>query len=156
MADVKVEIVSPERLLVAETAQSVTVPGSEGYFTVLGEHSPLMTTLKPGFITAVVGGSPQVFFVRGGFADVAPDGLTILAEQALPIAEFNPASIDTDIQAAEVKLAAASTLEEKSAVTEELDAWRNLRLEAGQVSGAAQATGTTQTLGSAQVSDTRH
>ena len=137
MADVKVEIVSPERLLVSETAQSVTVPGTEGYFTVLGEHAPLMTTLKPGFITAQVGGNSQVFFVRGGFADVAPEGLTILAEQALPLSEFDPAAVDRDIEAAEVKLAAASTLDEKSAAMAEVDAWRNLKNEAQQVVAAA-------------------
>lgn len=137
MADVKVEIVSPERLLVSETAQSVTVPGVDGYFTVLGEHAPLMTTLKPGFITANVGGAAQVFFVRGGFADVAPEGLTILAEQAMPVAEFDPASIDADIEAAEVELAAAASLEEKAAATEKVDAWRNLKAEALQVTGAA-------------------
>jgi F-type H+-transporting ATPase subunit epsilon len=136
MADVKVEIVSPERLLVSETAQLVTVPGSEGYFTVLGEHAPLMTTLKPGFITAVVGGTSQVFFVRGGFADVAPEGLTILAEEALPLAEFDPASVDREIEAAEVKLAAASTLEEKSAATAVVDAWRNFKVEAQQMVAA--------------------
>jgi F-type H+-transporting ATPase subunit epsilon len=136
MADVKVEIVSPERLLVSETAQSVTVPGSEGYFTVLGEHAPLMTTLKPGFITAVVNGNSQVFFVRGGFADVAPEGLTILAEEALPLAEFDPALVDREIEAAEVKLAAASTLEEKSAATAVVDAWRNFKAEAQQVVAA--------------------
>ncbi|MDR3475948.1 MAG: F0F1 ATP synthase subunit epsilon [Devosia sp.] len=137
MADVKVEIVSPERLLVSETAQSVTVPGTDGYFTVLGEHAPLMTTLRPGFITAQVGGATQVFFVRGGFADIAPDGLTILAEQALPLDEFDPASIDADIEAAEIAVAAASTAEEKSLATEKVHAWRNLKLEALQVSGAA-------------------
>jgi len=137
MADVKVEIVSPERLLVSETAQSVTVPGSEGYFTVVGEHAPLMTTLKPGFITAVVGGASQVFFVRGGFADVAPDGLTILAEAAEPAAEFDPASIDADIEAAEVALAGASTVEEKAAATDVVNAWRNLKAEALQRVAAA-------------------
>ena len=110
MADVKVEIVSPERLLVSETATSVTVPGADGYFTVMGEHAPLMTTLKPGFITANVAGGAQVFFVRGGFADVAPEGLTILAEQALPAAEFDPNSFDAYIEAAETALAAASTV----------------------------------------------
>lgn len=136
MADVKIEIVSPERLLVSETAQSVTVPGAEGYFTVLGEHAPLMTVLKPGFITVSLPGNTQVFFVRGGFADVAPEGLTVLAEEALPAAEFDPASIDKDIEAAEVAVAAASTVEEKSAATERLDAWRNLKLEAQQVTSA--------------------
>ncbi len=137
MADIKVEIVSPERLLVSETAQAVTVPGAEGYFTVMGEHAPLMTTLKPGFITAVVGGNTQVFFVRGGFADVAPEGLTILAEQALPLSEFDPHSIDTDIEAAEVSLAGASTLDEKSAAADQLNSWRNLKAEALQVTGSA-------------------
>jgi F-type H+-transporting ATPase subunit epsilon len=141
MADgVKIEIVSPERLLVSETAQSVTIPGSEGYFTVLGEHAPLMTTLKPGFITAIAAGGTQVFFVRGGFADVAPDSLTILAEQAMPLSEFDPAIIDKDLQAAEVALAAASTLEEKSAATMQLDAWRNLKAEAAQIVGTAANT----------------
>ncbi|HEV2518547.1 MAG TPA: F0F1 ATP synthase subunit epsilon, partial [Devosia sp.] len=47
----KLEIVSPERLLLSETVKSVTVPGADGYFTVLGDHAPLMTTLKPGFVT---------------------------------------------------------------------------------------------------------
>jgi F-type H+-transporting ATPase subunit epsilon len=138
MADgIKIEIVSPERLLVSETAQSVTVPGTDGYFTVLGEHAPLMTTLRPGFITAQVGGAAQVFFVRGGFADIAPEGLTILAEQALPIAEFDPRSLDADIEAADVAVAAASSIEEKSAATEKANAWRNLKLEAQQVAGTA-------------------
>jgi|SRR6185312_17172448 len=137
MADVKVEIVSPERLLVSETAQSVTIPGADGYFTVLGEHQPLMTTLKPGFITANVAGGAQVFFVRGGFADVAPEGLTILAEQALPLAEFDPNSIDADIEAAEVTLAGADTIEAKEVAMAQVNAWRNLKLEAQQVAGTA-------------------
>ena len=76
MADgVKLEIVSPERLVLSEMARSVTVPGAEGYFTVLGEHAPLMTTLKPGFITVTDEANvAHVFYVRGGFADVAPTG----------------------------------------------------------------------------------
>lgn len=137
MADIKLEIVSPERLLVSETAQSVTVPGADGYFTVLGEHAPLMTTLRPGFITVVVGTATQAFFVRGGFADIAPTGLTILAGQAMPAAEFDPKSIDADIETAEVSLAAASTLEEKSAATDVVNGWRNLKAEALHLKGAA-------------------
>ena len=61
---------------------------ADGYFTVLGEHAPLMTTLKPGFITAVLAdGTTQVFFVRGGFADVTESGMTILAEHATEYGE---------------------------------------------------------------------
>jgi len=137
MADVKVEIVSPERLLVSETVQSITIPGADGYFTVMGEHQPLMTTLKPGFITANASGGAQIFFVRGGFADVAPEGLTILAEAALPLSEFDPNAIDADIEAAEVSVAAADTLEAKEAATAQLNAWRNLKLEAQGLAAAA-------------------
>lgn len=135
MADgVKLEIVSPERLLLSETMRSVTVPGSEGYFTVVGEHAPLMSTLKPGFITAVPqSGETQIFFVRDGFADVAPEGLTILAEAASSLADFKIEEVDAVIVAAETDLASASSLEEKSAMTDRLNAWRNLKLEAAQV-----------------------
>ena len=79
----KLEIVSPERLLLSETVKSVTVPGTDGYFTVLGDHAPLMTTLKPGFVTVVRNdGISHVYYVRGGFADVNAEGMTILAEHA--------------------------------------------------------------------------
>ena len=47
----KIEIVSPERLVLSEVVTSVTVPGTEGYFTVMDDHAPFMTTLRPGFIT---------------------------------------------------------------------------------------------------------
>ncbi len=138
MADgVKIEIVSPERLVVSEQARSVTVPGTEGYFTVLGEHAPLMSTLKPGFITVTdMGNVAHIFYVRGGFADVAPTGLTILAEEARPIAEFNRNEIDALIASGLTALEAATTAAEQDRLTNELNAWRNLLLEAGTVSGA--------------------
>src|SRR5688572_17894738 len=91
----KLEIVSPERLMLSEQAQSVTVPGTDGYFTVLGDHAPLMTTLKPGFVSVTsAGGERRAFFVRGGFADVSPEGLTILAEEARDAAEFDRGEIE--------------------------------------------------------------
>ena len=101
MADsLKIDIVSPERLVISEQARSVTVPGAEGYFTVMGDHAPLMTTLKPGFITVTdTANVAHVFYVRGGFADVAPTGLTILAEEARPVADFNRTEIEALIAA---------------------------------------------------------
>ncbi len=132
MADgVKIEIVSPERLVISEQARSVTVPGAEGYFTVLGEHAPLMSTLKPGFITVTdMSNVAHVFYVRGGFADVAPTGLTILAEEARPVADFNRTEIDALIAAGMTALQAAQTAEEQDRLTNELDAWKNLLLDA--------------------------
>ena len=139
MADgTKLEIVSPERLVISETVRSVTVPGSEGYFTVLGEHAPLMTTLKPGFITAVdEGGSSHSFYVTGGFADVSPTGLTILADSAQDAAEFSRTEIEQLIVERQAAVDAAATPEEKAALTNELDTWKNLLLDA-----AVSTTGT--------------
>jgi F-type H+-transporting ATPase subunit epsilon len=133
MADgVHIEIVSPERLVLSQDVRSVTVPGAEGYFTVLGEHSPLMSTLKPGFITVTdLQNSAHVFYVRGGFADVAPTGLTILAEEARPVADFNRSEIEALIASGMTALQAATTAAEQDRLTNELDAWKNLLIEAG-------------------------
>ncbi len=140
MAEFKLEIVSPERLVISETATSATVPGADGYFTVVGEHAPLMSVLKPGFVTVVdTQGRSHVFYVRGGFADVGPDGLTILAEDARPAAEFDRAELDARIADAQRELDGASTPEARDAAQTRLDSWRNLvyELPAATAAGAA-------------------
>jgi len=126
----KLEIVSPERLVISETVKSVVVPGAEGYFTVLGDHAPLMTTLKRGFITVEDNaGVSHVYYVRGGFADVSPEGLTILAEEARPVSEFRRDEIEGLIASGMTALDAAATAEEQMRLQAEIDAWRNLLLE---------------------------
>jgi F-type H+-transporting ATPase subunit epsilon len=139
MADsVHIEIVSPERLALSDDVRSVTVPGVEGYFTVLGEHAPLMSVLRPGFITVTdLQNIAHVYYVRGGFADVAPTGLTILAEEARPVAEFNRTEIEALIAAGMTSLQAATTAAEQDRLQNELDQWRNLLLEAGTATAAA-------------------
>ena len=78
------ELVSPEKLLLSGAAEIVSVPGAEGDMGVLANHSPVMTSLRPGMVSAkMMDGSEEVFFVRGGFADVTPAGLTVLAEFAV-------------------------------------------------------------------------
>jgi F-type H+-transporting ATPase subunit epsilon len=132
----KIEIVSPERLLVSQTVESVTVPGSEGYFTVMADHAPFMTTLRAGFITVTGEGRKEVFFVRGGFADVSPAGLTILAEESVPFAEFDHADLQTQIRAAEEELARAETPDDKSYAQQFVSGLLNLALEAQQLNEA--------------------
>jgi F-type H+-transporting ATPase subunit epsilon len=78
-------IVSPEREVYAGEVDQVDAPGSEGDFGVLAGHAPFMTTLKEGRVKAYEGDDTLVFEVRGGFADVTPAGLTILAEYAAPV-----------------------------------------------------------------------
>lgn len=97
------ELVAPERLLMSQEVDQVVVPGSEGYFTVLKGHAPFMSTLRPGVVdvTPAGGGAVERIFVRGGFADVNAEGLTILAEQAIPLAEVDAQTLAQEVKNAE-------------------------------------------------------
>ena len=75
-------LVAPEREVFSGLVDQVDAPGAEGDFGVLPEHAPFMTALREGTVTVFDGNSRRVFEVHGGFADVTPAGLTILAEQA--------------------------------------------------------------------------
>jgi F-type H+-transporting ATPase subunit epsilon len=75
-------LVSPERELFSADVDQVDAPGAEGDFGVLAGHAPFMTALKEGDVTVHDGASRTVFRVQGGFADVTPEGFTILAESA--------------------------------------------------------------------------
>jgi len=108
------ELVSPERLLMSEPVDQVVVPGSEGYFTVLKDHAPYMSTLKPGVVDVLRGNETERIFVRGGFADVSVAGLTILAEQAIPLAEVDPAGLAQDVQNAQEDVNDAKDAETKA------------------------------------------
>ncbi|MGZ3280888.1 MAG: ATP synthase F1 subunit epsilon [Caulobacteraceae bacterium] len=76
-------LVAPERQLLSAEVDQVDAPGVEGDFGVLHGHAPFMTALKAGAVTVYDGGSKRVFNIEGGFADVTPAGLTILAEHAV-------------------------------------------------------------------------
>ena len=85
----KFELVSPEKLLVSSEVEQVLVPGAEGDMTVLANHAPVLTTLRPGLLDiGFPGGKDQRFFIRGGFAEVNPAGLTVLAETAIDLDEL--------------------------------------------------------------------
>ena len=93
------ELVSPEKLLLSEEVSEVVVPGSEGYFTVMANHAPLMSTLKPGVVEVkLASGDSQQIFVRGGFADVSPSGFTLLAEYSIPLEELDMDDLEQQIQ----------------------------------------------------------
>ena len=90
-------LVSPERELFSGPVTQVDAPGVEGDFGVLAHHAPFMTTLKPGVVRIFEDGAVTPVFVRGGFADVTPAGFTILAEEAVRLAEVNAADLETQI-----------------------------------------------------------
>ncbi len=109
MADTfRFELVSPERLLISADVREVLVPGSEGDFTVLPMHAPVIAMLRPGILRVPGHGGPlQEVYVRGGLADVGPERLIVLAEQALPLADVDAAFIAREIETAEKDVAAA-------------------------------------------------
>jgi F-type H+-transporting ATPase subunit epsilon len=128
MAAFPFELVSPERLLFTGEVESVVVPGSEGEMTVMKDHAPLMTTLKPGIVTVnEAAGRSQRLFVRGGFADVAPTGLTILAESSVPVEQLDAARLDDEIKDAQDDVNDASTDEGRRLATEKLNQLQELR-----------------------------
>jgi len=102
----KFELVSPERLLVSDDVEQVLVPGAEGDMTVLAHHAPVLTTLRPGLLDiGFPGGKNQRFFLRGGFAEVNPDGLTVLAETAIDLDDLKAEQLAQAIQDAEEDVA---------------------------------------------------
>lgn len=91
-------LVSPERELFHGEVDQVVVPGSEGEFGVLPKHAPVMSTIKPGALRILNDGAETRIFVNGGFADVTPDGLTVLAEDAVDLTGIDAAKVDQDIR----------------------------------------------------------
>ena len=92
------DLVSPARMILSGEVTQVDVPGSEGDFGVLAGHAPIVATLKPGILTVFGTGAPQRFVVLGGFAEMSPAGLTVLAESASPVGEADRALIGTRIR----------------------------------------------------------
>ena len=129
MADkIHFDLVSPERLLLSEDVDMVTLPGAEGYFGVLAGHAPVISTLRPGVIEVKGGETPDLrLFIRGGFAEVDGKKVIVLAEEAIPMADFDVAALDQRIRDAEEDLVVAKTDAERARVSEALDHLRVLR-----------------------------
>ena len=104
----KFELVSPERLLVSEEVEHVVIPGVEGEMTVMANHAPVMTIVKPGVVTVnTAGGGEERYVVFGGFADILPEGCTLLAESAVRIADIDRDDLARRIQEAREDVADA-------------------------------------------------
>ena len=118
---VNFELVSPERVLVSDTFDMVVIPGGDGDFGVLPDHSPLISTIRPGVIDIHDGGSvAHQVFVAGGFAEVLPNRCTVLAEQALMVESIDPEEVQPRIEAAELDLRDAETDADRSKAEVEL------------------------------------
>ncbi len=128
MADTfRFELVSPEKVLVSADVTEVIVPGSEGDFTVLPLHAPVIALLRPG-VLRIPGMDRQLdeIYVRGGLADVGPDRLTVLSEQAIPLANVNRDVIAQEIRNAEEDAADAQDEDSMRQAEDMLERLRSL------------------------------
>lgn len=111
----KFELVSPERLLLSAEVSEVVIPGSEGYLTVLAGHAPLMTTIMPGTVAVkTADGKSDSYVVFGGFADITPEGCSLLAESALHIDEVSREDITARIANARKQVEDANSQEHRT------------------------------------------
>jgi F-type H+-transporting ATPase subunit epsilon len=129
MADkIHFDLVSPEQMLLSEDVDMVTLPGTDGYFGVLAGHAPVISSLKPGVLEVKGGETPDMrIFIRGGFAEVDAKKVVVLAEEAIPLADFDVAALDARIKDTEEDLSLAKDDAERARVTETLDHLRQLR-----------------------------
>lgn len=119
MATFHFDFVGPERTLYSGDVNAVQLPGIEGEMTVMAGHAPVITSLRVGVIVVTESqGAGKRIYVRGGFADIGPQGVTVLAERAAPIEELNAESLDRDIEAVQLQHDATEDLQRR----EELNA----------------------------------
>ena len=116
------ELVSPERLLLAEAVDMVVVPGAEGDFGVLKDHAPLISGVRPGVLDVHDEGQiKERIFVAGGFAEVTGERLTVLAEEAVRLADIDRAEIESQLNDLRSDLAAASGDGEREALAARIE-----------------------------------
>ena len=125
----KLEIVTPERRVLDETVESVTVPTASGEVGILTAHSPIVSALKPGILTYTVKGTAERLVVTGGFVEVSGDQVSVLTDTAETAAEIDANAVRAERDAAQKELAAAAnaTIEENEPTRDRLDA-ANARL----------------------------
>jgi F-type H+-transporting ATPase subunit epsilon len=131
MATLHFDLVSPEKLLFSDNVNQVDVPGAEGDFGVLSGHAPMMATLRPGIMTVHRDDGPLRVVVIGGFAEVNPEGLTVLADTAAPIDDFDRNMLVATIKTAEGGVAAATDPAQRDKLAHKLEQLKTLQASIG-------------------------
>ncbi|MEJ2034841.1 MAG: F0F1 ATP synthase subunit epsilon [Maritimibacter sp.] len=101
MADMmQFDLVSPESRLASVEASAVQIPGADGDFTAMANHAPTIATLRPGIITVSAATGEEKYLVTGGFAEISPNGTSVLAERAMPVGEVTQEVFDDFVSTA--------------------------------------------------------
>ena len=99
---IKFDLVSPDKVLLSDEVEMVTIPGGEGDYGVMYGHQPMITTLRPGIIEAETEkGSISKFYVDGGFAEITNLNCSVLADDAISFSDLKKIEIENRIKVAE-------------------------------------------------------
>ena len=121
---VQFDLVSPERRLASVQATEVQIPGADGDLTAMEGHAPTITTLRPGILRAVSAAGTKAYVVTGGFAEISASGVSVLAEQAVPLEELTPAILDKLVADASAASAVTSDKDAADKTLADLNAMR--------------------------------
>jgi F-type H+-transporting ATPase subunit epsilon len=127
MAELHLEFVSPESVLFSGDVDQVDLPGAEGDMGILAGHAPLVTTLRPGIVTIFNGNAKVPVVVFGGYAEVSPSGLTVLADRAVARDDFDMALLASEIKDAEEDVADCTNDAERDRLTRHLEQLKSLQ-----------------------------
>jgi F-type H+-transporting ATPase subunit epsilon len=120
------ELVTPEKILMSDSVSSVSVSGVEGDMTVLANHSPIATSLRPGYVDINTNGKTERFFLTGGFIQITPDEVVVLAESASSEEDLNSEMIDNVIEKTKSLMENVSDLQ-KCVLAKKLNDLTNIR-----------------------------
>jgi F-type H+-transporting ATPase subunit epsilon len=126
------EFVSPESVLFSGDVDQVDLPGIEGDMGILPGHAPLVTTLRPGIVTIFRGGAREPVVVTGGFAEVSPAGLTVLADKAVARADFDMEVLAQEIRDAEEDVADTEDAAQRDKLARHLEQLKTLQAALAQ------------------------
>jgi F-type H+-transporting ATPase subunit epsilon len=132
MAQLHFEFVSPERVLFSGDVDQVDLPGAEGDMGILAGHAPLVTALRPGIVAIYSGSTREPVVVVGGFAEVSPSGLTVLADRAMPRENFDRAMLASEIKDTEEDVADTEDEAERDKLARRLDQLKSLQVALAQ------------------------
>ncbi len=132
MAGLHFEFVSPESVLFSGDVDQVDLPGIEGDLGILPGHAPMVTLLRPGIVTIMREGQREPVVVIGGFAEMGPGGLTVLADRAGAREDFDLQSLADDIRNTEEDIADCKDDAQRDKLTRHLDQLRGLQAALGQ------------------------
>ena len=127
MAELHLDFVSPESVLFSDDVDQVDLPGAEGDMGILAGHAPLVTPLRPGIVTIYRGGAREAVVVTGGFAEVGPAGLTVLADRAMAREDFDTATLASEIKDTEEDVADSTNEAQRDKLARHLEQLKTLQ-----------------------------